>query len=161
MITSLYFSAVSMRAFCISTMSSPISTTALRTYICKSTAHWSLRLRPVCKRPPASPISSVRRFSIFIWISSRATENGNSPLSIWPLIFVKPATIASRSASEIIFCFASIVAWALLPAISSAYILASKAIEDVKSSTALSVPFVKRPPHNLAIIYLPFLSLMH
>ena len=38
---------------------------------------------------------------------------------------------------------------------------ASKAIEDVKSSTALSVPFVKRPPHNLAIIYLPFLSSMH
>ena len=34
-------------------------------------------------RPPASPIASVKRFSMFMWISSRATSKEKFPASIF------------------------------------------------------------------------------
>ena len=70
--------------------------------------------------------------------------------------------MAFLSSLEMMCCAASIVAWAILPATSSLYIRESKEIEDVKSSTALSVPLVNRPPQSFAIILnLLSLSLMH
>jgi hypothetical protein len=41
-----------------------------------SVATWSLRLRPVCRRLPASPTSAVRRFSMLRWTSSSSIAPG-------------------------------------------------------------------------------------
>jgi hypothetical protein len=49
-----------------------------------SVATWSLRLRPVCRRLPASPTRAVRRFSMFRWTSSSSRFQLNSPRSISP-----------------------------------------------------------------------------
>ena len=43
-----------------------VSTHVLRAYMRVSSTHWSFRLRPVCRRLPASPIRSVRMVSTFI-----------------------------------------------------------------------------------------------
>ena len=51
-------------------------------------------------------------------------------------------------------CLPSILAWAMLPVISSLYILLSKEIEEWKWSVKLSVDWVKRPPQSLAMISL-------
>ncbi len=42
-----------------------------------SVATWSLRLRPVCRRLPASPTSAVRRASMFRCTSSRSSFHSN------------------------------------------------------------------------------------
>ena len=47
-----------------------------------SVATWSLRLRPVCRRLPASPTSCVRRASMFRCTSSRSSFHSNWPASI-------------------------------------------------------------------------------
>ena len=47
----------------------------------RSSATWSLRLRPVWSLPPTGPISSVRRRSIAMWMSSSAGRKRNRPAS--------------------------------------------------------------------------------
>jgi len=44
-----------------------------------SVATWSLRLRPVCSFPPTGPISSVRRRSLAVWMSSSPCLMINEP----------------------------------------------------------------------------------
>jgi hypothetical protein len=44
-----------------------------------SVATWSLRLRPVCRRLPASPTSWVSRASMFRCTSSRSSFHSKAP----------------------------------------------------------------------------------
>ncbi len=55
--------------------SAVMSSIAARRYRRMSVATWSLRERPVCSRLPASPTSSVRRFSMFRCTSSRSSSH--------------------------------------------------------------------------------------
>jgi hypothetical protein len=47
-----------------------------------SVATWSLRERPVCRRLPASPTSSVRRRSMLRCTSSSSIDQGKPPARI-------------------------------------------------------------------------------
>ena len=47
-----------------------------------SVATWSLRLRPVCRRAPASPTRSMSARSTAMWMSSSFTSKANSPASM-------------------------------------------------------------------------------
>ena len=48
---------------------------------CSGGDTWSLRERPVCSFPPTAPISSVRRRSLAVWISSSPDTILNVPAS--------------------------------------------------------------------------------
>ncbi len=50
-----------------------------RRYSSVSVMTWSLRLRAVCSRRPASPAISVRRRSTAVWMSSSASRKANAP----------------------------------------------------------------------------------
>ena len=80
-----------------------------------SVATWSFRLRPVCKRFPASPILSVRRFSIFKCTSSKSNNHSNWPASTSCRISANPTSIARTSSALIIFCAPNICACAKEP----------------------------------------------
>ena len=45
----------------------------------RSSATWSLRLRPVCSLAPVGPAISVTRRSIAVWMSSSVGANANVP----------------------------------------------------------------------------------
>ena len=53
-------------------------------------------------------------------------------------------------------CSPSMVAWAMEPVMSWRYNLASKAMEELKSLTALSVSFWNRPAQRFIVVF-PFL----
>ena len=103
-----------------------------------------------------SPILEIRIVSIFIWISSASIKNSTLPSSISFKISPRVLTIKSLSLFSIMPCFPSILAWAILPIMSWRYILWSNLIEELKSSTLLSVDFENLPPHNFITFYLFF-----
>ena len=60
--------------------------------------------------------------------------------------------IFSASCSSMIPCLPSMAAWAMEPAMSSLYIRASKAMEELKSLTWVSVSFWNRPAQSFIAI---------
>ena len=118
-----------------------------RTQSRKSVATWSLRLRPVCSRLPASPTRSTRRASMFMWMSSSSATKGNRPASISAAIPSSPPRIAVSSTSSITPARASMAAWARLPLMSWRHILRSKPMEALMSCMITEGPRAKRPPH--------------
>ena len=62
--------------------------------------------------------------------------------------------IKAASSAGMMPCLPSMAACAILPVISSLYILLSKEIEEWKWSVKLSVDWVKRPPQSFAMIFL-------
>ena len=73
---------------------------ASRTQSRTSIATWSLRERAVCRRRPASPISSVSRASTFMWMSSSAVVNGEARRPRSPrAILLQAARRSPRSSS--------------------------------------------------------------
>lgn len=54
---------------------------------------------PVCSLPPAAPISSVRRRSLAVWMSSSPSLISNLPAAHSSLTSCRPLVISSRSAS--------------------------------------------------------------
>jgi hypothetical protein len=99
---------------------------ASRSHRRMSVATWSLRLRPVCRRLPASPTSAVRRFSMFRCTSSSSRFQANSPRSISPAICAMPRSISTRSCAPMMPWRASIFACASEPRISWAAMRWSK-----------------------------------
>ena len=69
---------------------------ASRTQRRKSVATWSLRLRAVCRRRPASPMRSASRASMFMWMSSSASSNGKVPASISAAMAVEAGVDGGR-----------------------------------------------------------------
>ena len=128
-----------------------ISLASFLTYILTSKATWSFLLLAVCNFPATAPIISVNLFSIDIWISSSSILNSKVPFSISDLICNNPFSICSCSSFPIIPCLASILLWAILPVMSSSYILLSKVIDALNFSNNLLVSLLKRPSHNFFI----------
>ena len=71
-----------------------------RRYRRRSSATWSLRLRAVWSRPPASPIFSIRRHSMCMWMSSSAASQRRAPRAISSRISSSPWTILPASALD-------------------------------------------------------------
>ena len=86
-----------------------------------SVATWSLRERPVWRRPPAGPMRRVSSASIAMWMSSSAMSKTKEPASISASMASSPAQMASASSSGMMPCAASIFACARDPAISCLY----------------------------------------
>ena len=120
---------------------------ASRTQSRKSVATWSLRLRAVCSRSPASPMRSDSRASMFMWMSSRATSKLKVPASISPAIRCRPARIACSSAASMMPVRASMAACASDPLMSCRHSARSKPIEALISCMIADGPPAKRPPH--------------
>ena len=128
------------------------SVTSRFMYICISSATWSLRLRAVCRRAPASPIFSVRAASTFMWMSSSSVWNWKVPASISARISFRPFSIWATSSWLMIPVLPSICAWAMLPRISSLYSRWSYSMEALNASTRALVSLLNRPPQSFAII---------
>ncbi|CFU00382.1 Uncharacterised protein [Bordetella pertussis] len=96
-----------------------------------SVATWSLRERPVCRRLPASPTSSTRRFSMFRCTSSRSSSHWNEPASISERICCMPRWMSARSWAEMMPCAASMSACASEPRMSWRAMRLSKSTEAV------------------------------
>ncbi len=105
------------------------------------------RDRAVWSRLAGSPISSARRDSTFMWMSSSAVEKANRPSSISPSTARSPSRIASASLSARMPTAASIAAWAREPAMSCGASLRSKPMDALIASMMASGPEAKRPPH--------------
>ena len=120
---------------------------ASRTHRRKSVATWSFRLRAVCSRLPASPMRSVSRASMFMWMSSSATSKAKRPVSISCAITSRPAPIAASSSADSSPIFASIAAWAREPRMSCRHSLRSNPMEALMSCMITDGPPAKRPPH--------------
>ena len=74
---------------------------------------WSLRLRAVCRRRPASPTSSVRRRSTAVWMSSSPSREGERrPPPSRRRSAARPSSIAAASSAGMIPWAPSIRAWA-------------------------------------------------
>ena len=154
---SSYFSDKFKMTFSKFIRSSLIFLASFLTYILTSSATWSFRLRAVWSFPAIAPIISVNLFSIDIWISSSSILNSKVPFSISFFIRSSPFSISFCSSEEIIPCLLSILLWAILPFISSSYILLSKVIDALNFSNNLLVSLWNRPSHIFFII-LVFLS---
>ena len=118
-----------------------------------SVATWSLRLLPVCKRLPASPILSVKRFSIFKCTSSKSSSHSNLSALISAKISFKPFSIALISALEIMPCALSICACASEPCISTSANRLSKLMDAVYFLTNSATGSLKRPDQLLAFLF--------
>src|SRR3989344_2557644 len=125
-ITSTFCSATSTSDTCSSLSKSPIRSISPRSHKRTSVATWSLRLRPVCRRLPASPTSWVRRASMFRCTSSRSSFHSKAPDSISCVICAMPRWMEAWSEAEMMPCAASISACARLPAISACHRRLSK-----------------------------------
>ena len=112
-----------------------------RTYIRKSRATWSLRLRAVWSRFPASPIRAVSRASTFMWMSSLSAGNAAFPASMSARMSSRPLVMAAASSLEMMPQSASMAAWAMEPVMSSLYSRWSKLMEALSSFTSRSVSF--------------------
>ena len=64
---------------------------------------------------------------------------------------LRPSIIFSASCSSMMPCLPSMAAWAMEPAMSSLYIRASKAMEELKSLTRVSVSFWNRPAQSFIV----------
>src|SRR5690606_21860684 len=129
--------------------SSPASawSIASRTHRRKSVATWSLRLRAVCRRPAAGPISSARRLSVVMWMSSSAQSSGTPSRSYSAATRSSPASIARASSAETIPQAPSMATCALLAAMSWRHSALSNGIEALISRMTALGPSAKRPPH--------------
>ena len=146
---------VSMLAFALSDIADNrpsilafISLVSDKRYIRISSATWSLRLRAVCRRFPASPMRFVSIVSMFMCMSSASIENSILPASMSSSILCSSLTISSESSRLIIPCSPSIVACAIEPSMSCLYILPSNEIDELKSLTLESTSFLNLPDHN-------------
>ena len=119
-----------------------------RTYIRKSRATWSLRLRAVWSRLPASPMRAVRRASTFMWMSSLSAVNSTFPASMSARMPSSPSVMAATSSLEMMPQSPSIFAWAREPVMSSLYSLWSNWMEALKSLTRASVSLPNRPDQS-------------
>ena len=131
MMTSTFFCAMVSKAFCKLVSKSPIKSISPRNHKRTSVATWSLRLRPVCRRLPASPTKVVKRASMFRCTSSKSSFHSKLPASISMLIWAKPFWMEAKSSLEMIFCAASMSACAKEPAISACHKRLSKNTLDV------------------------------
>ena len=121
---------------------------ASRTQRRKSVATWSLRLRAVCSRLPASPMRSVSRASMFMWMSSSAVVKGKRPASIscGDGVQAVPDRLLVGRVEHARSC-ASMAAWAREPRMSCRHSLRSKPIEALMACMTADGPAAKRPPH--------------
>ncbi len=105
--------------------------------------------RPRRVQPPCRLRRSVsrNRASTFMWMSSSAVENGNSPVSISDNTVSRPSRIASASLSLMMPVAANMAAWAREPAMSCGASRRSYPIEALIASMIASGPAAKRPPH--------------
>mmetsp|Transcript_542 Transcript_542/g.1973 ORF Transcript_542/g.1973 Transcript_542/m.1973 type:complete len:217 (+) Transcript_542:744-1394(+) len=78
--------------------SSPASASWRRSHRRTSVATWSFRERPVCSFLPGSPMSSVRRRSLAVWMSSSLGMVWKVPASHSWRTLSSPLMMASRSA---------------------------------------------------------------
>ena len=145
MIVSACRSARSRRARRSALICAESASISPRSHSRTSVATWSLRDRAVCSRLPASPTSSVRRFSMARWTSSSASFHANSPRPISPEIAASPRSMASKSAFDRIPAPASIRAWARDPAMSTAASRWSNGIEALKRRMRSDIGSAKRP----------------
>ena len=91
-----------------------------------------------------------------MWMSSSLTLKTISPEAIFSRIRSSPAMIWSFSSMDTMPCSPSMVTWAMLPSMSSLYILWSNPMEALNCFTSSSISFSNRPPHKLAIpLFLP------
>ena len=114
-----------------------------------SSAIWSLRERPVWSFPPTAPIFSIRRRSMFMWMSSSSIRYGKAPVSSSARTSASPRRIASSSASARTPPLASARAQASLPRMSWGQSRWSKGREAVNARAEVSVGSEKRPPQGL------------
>src|SRR5688572_8630612 len=133
---------------------------ASRTHRRKSVATWSLRLRAVWRRPAAGPISSARRLSTVMWMSSSAQSSGTPSRSYSAATWSSPASIAFASSAEITPQAPSIAACALLAAMSCRQSALSNGIDALISRMIAEGPSAKRPPHIRLEPTMPRLSLV-
>src|SRR5690606_33270977 len=140
-------SARATSAFCSAPSPASAWSIASRTHSLKSVATWSLRLRAVCSRPAAGPISSARRLSVVMWMSSSAQSSGTPSLSYSAATRSSPRSIATASSDEITPQAPSIAACALLAAMSCRQSALSNGIEALISRMIALGPSAKRPPH--------------
>ena len=117
------------------------------THILKSVATWSFRDRAVCSLPAVSPISSPRRASTFMWMSSSAVEKRKDPSSISDKTVIRPFRISSASLLSMMPVAASIATCAREASMSWRARRRSKAIDALMASISASGPEPNRPPH--------------
>mmetsp|Transcript_13265 Transcript_13265/g.38550 ORF Transcript_13265/g.38550 Transcript_13265/m.38550 type:complete len:244 (-) Transcript_13265:264-995(-) len=113
-----------------------------------SVATWSLRERPVCSFPPTPPMSSVRRRSFAVWMSSSPCLITNWPACHSDATLSRPPTMVSDSSAVRMPHLASALAYALLPRMSSAHMRLSNGSDSLYFSINGSIAPVKRPPHS-------------
>ena len=89
---------------------------------------------------------------MFMWMSSFSRENSTLSASMSARMALRPSIIFSASCSSMMPCLPSMVAWAMEPAMSSRYIRASKAMEELKSLTRVSVSFWNRPAQSFIMV---------
>ena len=97
--------------------------------------------------PAAGPISSARRLSVVMWMSSRSQFSGTPDASYSAATWSSPAAIAPASSAETMPCAPSIATWALLAAMSCRHNALSKGIEAFISRMIADGPSLNRPPH--------------
>src|SRR5262249_50161269 len=114
----------------------------------RSSATWSLRLRPVCSFAPAAPASSVTRRSTAVWMSSSVGANMNVPSPSSSATVSSAVVTASASSSVSKPTRASSATWAREPAMSSAARRRSNARLPVNASRSSAGLSAKRPCHN-------------
>src|SRR5260221_1520542 len=114
-----------------------------------SGATWSLRERAVCSRLPASPASSVSRYSILEWTSSRSSDHSKRPARTSSRMRARTASMAATSAAARMRQVPSMRAWATDPWMSTSASRRSKETEALKRWARASIGSAKRPDHAL------------
>src|SRR6266480_3429069 len=111
----------------------------------RSSATWSLRLRPVCSLAPAGPARSVTRRSMAVWMSSSVGTNTNVPSasSLWT---VSSAVVTAATSSSVSTpTWPSMATCARDPSMSSPARRRSKSRLLVNASSSSAGPSAKRP----------------
>mmetsp|Transcript_3085 Transcript_3085/g.9212 ORF Transcript_3085/g.9212 Transcript_3085/m.9212 type:complete len:254 (-) Transcript_3085:1071-1832(-) len=125
------------------------SATSARSHSRKSVATWSLRDRPVCRRPATSvPTWSPRRRSLAVWMSSSPSTSSNVPAAHSARTSPMPEAMALACAASRRPTRSSAAAYALEPAKSAAHNFLSNGSELLKSSIVSSVASPKAPPQS-------------
>mmetsp|Transcript_23554 Transcript_23554/g.63391 ORF Transcript_23554/g.63391 Transcript_23554/m.63391 type:complete len:210 (+) Transcript_23554:1024-1653(+) len=136
--------------------SSVIFHTSSRIHIRTSVATWSLRERPVWSLPPFGPMSSVRRRSFAVWISSSPGLSSNVPAAHSARTCSSPATICVFSSAVSV---GEALAYAIEPFRSTSQKTLSKPIDALKRSISGSTSpenrAVHRTPRVAAMVPVP------
>src|SRR2546429_2773318 len=111
----------------------------------RSSATWSLRLRPVCSLAPAGPARSVTRRSMAVWMSSSVGTNTNVPSasSLWTVSSAVVTAATSSSVSRP--TWPSMATCARDPSMSSPARRRAKSRLLVNASSSSAGPSAKRP----------------